>query len=162
VEEIILTGTELARMLQQIGIEEVFEYTVPDRGTLLFNIDAAKKAVADGRILRTVEIDRAEMEHIASRNLIRAEYVAAADHTQPGIAAPMLVDDEVIYILIDGNHRCARAVQINAPFFAHILPVDAAIESIITFEPQLTPWMVSQKWRDAMHKAEAAASGDPS
>lgn len=103
-------------------IGETYEYTIPGYETVWWNISRAKWEVRDpANVEVTVPIERDQMQAIADRNDFDPDHLATVDETQPGIGAPIFIEDEVAYILIDGTHRCVKALRADRPFYAQLL-----------------------------------------
>jgi len=108
---------------------ETYAYTLHEgRGTLVWNVTAAKAIQAAGVDLILVEVERTQLGHIATTYEIIEAKVLAADIGQPGIAAPFMWRGSaafapygIVYILVDGIHRAVRAYRERKPFYAHIL-----------------------------------------
>ena len=120
-----------------------YQYKIPGFFLLLFDVDRAIELVEAGETNGIVEIDRDEMIAIALRNDWRAERVAAVDHRIPGIAAPVYIPEiqRIVFILIDGTHRCVAALQAGKPFYARILNSRAADQIMIMSDRRLMPWL---------------------
>jgi hypothetical protein len=93
----------------------------------LFDVDLAREFVADGR--SPVEVSQASVRESVELSDICEEHIPHVDPTNPGIIAHVqLVTDsgEVLkgHLLIDGNHRAARSLQIGRPFMAYLLSED--------------------------------------
>jgi hypothetical protein len=59
---------------------------------------------------------------------------------KPGIAAPLVFDGRIAYVLIDGQHRCARALRDGIVFKAQLLTDAAARLCLIDCPPSLSPF----------------------
>lgn len=116
---------------------EWFEYRIEgEPGTLIWNVTKARALVASGHgTFDCVPISREVMQDIANQNEWDPSHVAKADPALPGIASPLIVpnnlhgmvgDRVIIYQIIDGIHRCVRALQLGLPFSAHLLTDEAA------------------------------------
>jgi len=93
----------------------------------LFDVDAARKLVQDGR--EPVELDDDDTRHSVDISRIYAEHLPHVNTQYPGIVAHLWYqqpDGEVVHghLLIDGHHRAARCLQLGQPFFVHILTED--------------------------------------
>jgi hypothetical protein len=109
------------------GRVPVFRYTIPGEATqLIWSITAALQAVKDGLTIGCVAIPPEEMQAIADRNEWDASRLDAVDPTIPGIAAPILHEGEAQWILIDGQHRNARALRDGLGFKAWLLREDVS------------------------------------
>jgi hypothetical protein len=94
----------------------------------VFNVDLANRLVADGREPVEVEEQSVRMS-IAERADINSEHVPKVDPTRPGVIAHVQYRSETGelfagHVLIDGNHRAARCLELNRPFFAYLLTAD--------------------------------------
>lgn len=90
----------------------------------LFDVDLAREIVSDGR--DPTEIDPDDVEYSVKSSVIDEFHVPHVDISIPGIISHIFFtqeDGEVVHghVLIDGNHRAARALQLGKPFFAHVL-----------------------------------------
>jgi hypothetical protein len=128
--------------MMQISTQQ-FSYKIPGYYMLLFNIDRALELANSGQSVAVVEIPREEMQAIAASGGWRAERVAAVDYRIPGIFAPVYIPkiDKIIFILIDGTHRCVAALQANQPFSARVLSASAAEEIMLLSDRRLMPWL---------------------
>jgi len=119
---------------------EAFRYDVPNVGFVRWDVTLAQECVAAGQIRTTVPIEPAEMQNIAQRNSWEPAKLPFVDPSLPGIAAPLVWDGAIHYVLIDGNHRLARALQDGLPFSAHLLTDEAARRCVIEGSAALLPW----------------------
>lgn len=91
----------------------------------VFDVDHANRIVQDGR--EPVEVDESSVRmSIAERADINWEHVAKVDPARPGIIAHVQYqteEGELItgHVLIDGNHRAARCLQLDRSFLAYLL-----------------------------------------
>lgn len=109
---------------------ERFRYQLPGEPDIVWDIGAAKLLVKQGHYLAIAEIDPATQADIMQRNAWDPEHLAAVDISQPGIAAPVIDQGRIAYVLIDGLHRNARAFQEGKTFRAYLLK-DAASRACI-------------------------------
>lgn len=125
------------RALEYLRLE-TYQYTIPGYETVWWNVTAAKAEVAKGHTFTTVPIAREEMQGIATRNDFDEAHLAAVDDTQPGIGAPLYIPGEgVIYILIDGTHRCVKALRAGRTFSAQLLTNEAAMRCVLRGDARL-------------------------
>ena len=106
----------------------------------IFDVDRAIEIVQDGR--EPVELDDRSVRVSVEMSRIREEHVPHVDWKRPGIIAHVrcLADDgEVIkgQVLIDGNHRAARCLELNQPYFAYLL-TEQESEAILLRKPVQT------------------------
>lgn len=127
-------------MLQLVTYTHVF---APER-QVVWNVSLAITLLEHERYcLVTVPVAEDVMRHVATVNAWTRERAAQVDVSVPGIGAPVIIDGAIGYQLIDGTHRCARALADKRPFFARLLTDEAARMCII---PELTtgweylPW----------------------
>ena len=123
------------------GVHESFRFTFENGdGDALYDITIAKACVVAGWTVACVEIPRAMMADIAERNEWDPARLDRVDPAIPGIGVPMLLDGAVIYALVDGMHRNARALRDGLPFKAHLLTDDAAQACLIAGPLHRMPW----------------------
>ncbi len=100
--------------------EEVFRFL---GGQLVFDVARAKQLVADGRAAEEVEGE--VVEYAVRNSVLIAGHLAHVDPARPGIMAHFqyAAEGETVkgHVLIDGNHRAARCLQLHRPFFAYFL-----------------------------------------
>lgn len=106
----------------------------------LFDVDQAIQLVQDGR--EPVELEDESVRKSVEMSRICAEHVSHVDCTTPGIIAHVECyadDGERIeaHVLIDGNHRAARCLQLNRPYFAYLL-TEAESQQILLRKPNQT------------------------
>jgi len=90
----------------------------------VFDVDRARAIVGDGR--EPVELDDESVQHSVDIVTIYEEHLEHVDVAYPGIVAHLQYfteEGELLkgHVLIDGHHRAARCLQINRPFWAHLL-----------------------------------------
>ncbi len=91
----------------------------------IFDVDHANRLVLDGR--EPVELEEASIRmSLDERAEINRKHVATVDCSRPGIIAHVEyadADGQVYkgHVLIDGNHRAARCLELHQPFFAYLL-----------------------------------------
>ena len=105
-----------------------------------FDVDRANALVLDGR--EPVELDEASTEKSVEKSEICEAHVGHVDAAKPGIIAHVecLADDgEVIkgQVLIDGNHRALRCLQLKQPFTVYLL-TERESKAILLRSPQRT------------------------
>lgn len=105
---------------------ETFLFT-PENGEppIRWNVSYAKQLVAAGYYVALKPVDRETMQQISERNSWDPAHVETVDETTPGIAAPYLHEGTLIYILIDGIHRCVKALRKGTSFHAYLLSYEA-------------------------------------
>jgi hypothetical protein len=89
-----------------------------------YDIDLAHRLVNDGR--EPVEVEEESVRASIDRCTIVKEHVFHVDARLPGIIAHIRftdADGEVYrgHVLIDGNHRAARCLSEQLPFWAYLL-----------------------------------------
>jgi hypothetical protein len=129
----------------EVSIEgrEVFQYDVPGFPTLWYDVTAAKAAIERGEFCTTAEIEREQMRHVMERNEWTEAELASVDPSEPGIAVPFMpVPDLIVYMLIDGTHRCVKAYRENRPFFARCLTDKAAAGCLMNYPHPLMSWPI--------------------
>lgn len=100
---------------------EVFRYM---HRRYVFDVDLARRIVQDGRAPREVEPE--SVQWCIDTTRIYPQHVPHVNTRYPGIIAhvfyPLPDGTEAHgHLLIDGNHRAARSVELNQPFYAFIL-----------------------------------------
>jgi len=100
--------------------KETFWYM---RRRFIFDVDLARKIVSDGR--SPVELDPDDVRFAVQHCHVNQNHVPHVDPTIPGIISHVFYpqDGEIIqgHVFIDGHHRAARALQLNQPFYVHVL-----------------------------------------
>ena len=129
----------MAHVLDFLHVE-TFRYTIPGHGTLIWNVSAAKDAIAAGQVLTRVPIAREQMAGIVAKNEYEEARVAMVDPSRPGIGAPFLWEGRVEYLLIDGTHRCVKAYRMGVPFEVDLLTDEAAKACLIVWPLGLMAW----------------------
>ena len=89
-----------------------------------FDVDKARRIVHDGR--KPVELEEESVRHCVDTNRIHKRHVPHVDIKHPGIIAFAFGKKPngrwtKWHVLIDGNHRAARCLKENKPFFAYLL-----------------------------------------
>ena len=94
--------------------------------TYKFDVDLARKMVADGR--PSIELEPDDVKHSLKWAHIHRPHLSHIDTRFPGIIAHYWhkLDDEIVHghVLIDGHHRAAKLYEANQPFFVQILSED--------------------------------------
>lgn len=90
-------------------------------GSVTWNITQAKQLIAEGRAVGWNDVAHDQLQRIAERYDYDEATVARADPCVPGIAAPILDQGQVVYVIIDGIHRAVRAYRDGQPFIVLIL-----------------------------------------
>ena len=94
--------------------------------TYKFDVDLARKIVADGRA--SVELEPDDVKHSLEWAHIHRPHLDHIDTRFPGIIAHYWhkSGDEILHghVLIDGHHRAAKLHEANMPFFVHVLSED--------------------------------------
>lgn len=119
---------------------ETFCYNVPGYPPIRWNVNAAKWAVANGGTIALVDITPEMMRDVAAKNSWDEAHLANVDPSVPGIGAPFVWGGGIIYVLIDGIHRNARALREGKGFKAHLLTDEAARRCLIEGPLALMPW----------------------
>jgi hypothetical protein len=116
---------------------EAFRYKIPGEPDIVWNVTLARLAVARGEVAQPlpVKIAPADMLAIAQANEWDPARIEQADCDRPGIAAPLIMEGRVAYILIDGQHRNARAVREGRSFSAYLLTDEASRACVLEPEP---------------------------
>src|SRR5262245_26727340 len=105
---------------------ETYMYTLHGSGgVIVWDVSLAQALMAAEGGIGLLEVDREQQRHVATTYEITEAKVAQADISQPGIAAPIIWDGDpslgshgILYVLIDGIHRTARAYREGQPFYA--------------------------------------------
>ena len=133
---------EADALIVPAGTHESFRFTFdePQDGDAIWDITLAQACVIAGHTVACVEIPRSEMQSIAERNEWDPARLDAVDPAVPGIAVPLVCDGRVMYVLVDGMHRNARALRDGRPFKAHLLTDDASLACLISGPAHRMPW----------------------
>lgn len=99
-----------------------------------FDVDLARKLVSDGR--ESVELEPEDVKYAVEWSRICKQHVAHVDVQFPGIVAHYWYpekDGTVLHgtVLIDGHHRAARTLELNVPFFIHVLSEEESRQVIL-------------------------------
>lgn len=89
-----------------------------------FDVDKANALVRDGRYPVVVDDESVRLSQEGCH--LTKEHIPTVDPTRPGIIAHVryrMEDGQIIkgHVLIDGNHRAARCLELGRPFFAFVL-----------------------------------------
>jgi hypothetical protein len=111
----------------------------------LYDISRARELVLDGR--EAVEIDEESIRLEVAETRIHREHLPHVETKYPGIIAHVwfpMKDGELAHghLLIDGNHRAARCLQLGLPYYAYILTEEESLQ-ILLKGPDLSPWFGS-------------------
>ena len=102
-------------------------------GRYEFDVDAARRLVADGR--EPVEVEDECVRDWLVDSVLHEQHFDHVDPRFPGILAHVWFDDGTAehhgHALIDGNHRAARCLRDHRPFFAHLL-TEAESRAVLT------------------------------
>jgi glutamate-1-semialdehyde 2,1-aminomutase len=103
-----------------------------------FDVDRARELVGDGR--EPVELEDESVRDSVSHSDIDEEHVEHVNTTYPGIIAHLFyrtrdAEEVQAHLLIDGNHRAARCLKDQRPFFAYVLTEEES-RSIIIRSPE--------------------------
>lgn len=113
---------------------ETFRYM---RGAYRFDVDLARKIVADGRV--PIELDPEDVRYSVDMVRIYPQHLPHVDTRYPGIIAHVWgpgADDLWLqgHLLIDGHHRAARCLQLGLPYYVHILSQEES-ELVVIYGP---------------------------
>lgn len=134
--------------MDMITVTKAYTYSVDGHGDIVWDIGLALAFANAGEIETTIEVDRDQMAMIAARNDFNEARLAEVDPSIPGIAAPVWIPqiDQRVYVLIDGTHRCVRALRDGVPFHARVLTHVAALKCMVECADELWPWRdIAQK-----------------
>lgn len=95
-----------------------------------FDVDLAREIVSDGR--EAIEMDSDDVAYAVERCEIYEPHLAHVDTKYPGIIAHYWypeADGTFLQgtVLIDGHHRAAKTLQLNIPFYAHLLTEEESL-----------------------------------
>lgn len=99
----------------------VFTYEWPNGDVWVWNIDRAMDVLRENRPRPLVAVPVDDAKAILAKNEIDPAHVPHVDPNQAGIAVELAVGDHKELVLIDGNHRMARCVEMNQPFKVWVL-----------------------------------------
>jgi glutamate-1-semialdehyde 2,1-aminomutase len=99
-----------------------------------FDVDKARAFVQDGR--EPVELEDESVRASVAHSDIDEEHISHVNTTYPGIITHLFYRTEdgaevQAHLLIDGNHRAARCLQENRPFFAYVLSEEESRSIVI-------------------------------
>lgn len=122
---------------------QTFHYDVPGYARCWWDINLAREEADAGHLVATAEIDRDQMQEISERNEFDEAKVELVDDSLPGIGAPLRIPPQfgtgIAYILIDGTHRCIKALRHGRIFKARLLTDEAADRCWIAGDERLRP-----------------------
>ncbi|MEQ8210784.1 MAG: hypothetical protein RH917_13235 [Lacipirellulaceae bacterium] len=100
----------------------------------IFDVELAMEMVQDGR--EPVEVEEESVRLSVENSRIDRDHVSHVDPTKPGIISHVFChadDGEEIHahVLIDGNHRAARCLELGKPYFAYILTEEESKEILL-------------------------------
>lgn len=103
----------------------------------IYDVDKARQIVADGRA--PVEVDPESVRYSVDNCHIYADHVPHVNTAFPGIIAHIQFVTEAGqrvkgHLLIDGNHRAARCLQLGRPYYAYVLS-EAETSSVLLRSP---------------------------
>lgn len=117
-------------------IHDTFVYEIPGYEPFMWDVTIAQQLVAAGAIEATIAMPFEDMAEVVSKNDVVPEHVDRVDPTIPGIAAPIinpcLTPRGISYVLIDGTHRCAKALRQQQPFIVYLLTDVAARRALLS------------------------------
>ena len=114
------------------GGAETFRYM---KKNYLFDVDAARKIVQDGR--EPLEMDEEDTRHSVDISRIYPEHLPHVNTTYPGIVAHLWYEQptgaiEHGTLLIDGHHRAARCLDLGETFRVHVLTEEESRAIMLT------------------------------
>jgi hypothetical protein len=108
------------------------------RRQFVFDIDLARKIISDGR--SPVELDHDDVRFAVESCRVNRNHVPHVDPTIPGIISHVFYPEEgqIVrgHVFIDGHHRAARALDLDRPFFVHVLTENES-RQILIHSPEL-------------------------
>jgi len=120
---------------------DTFEYQIPGYEPILWSVRRAERALAEGELMATVDMTLEQMRMVVERNYVDPAHLDRVDPSAPGIGAPLVWEGAIQYILIDGNHRCARALRDGRLSYRVRLLTDAGAQAAFLSGPlDLMPW----------------------
>lgn len=110
---------------------ETFRYV---KNMYRFDVDMARAFLADGR--DPIELEPDDVRYSVDNTRIYPEHLEHVNLKYPGIIAHYWFpekDGTILHghLLIDGNHRAARSLQLGAPFFVQVLTEDESREILM-------------------------------
>ena len=129
---------------------ETFRYI---KNIFNFDVDLARKITSDGR--EAIELEPDDVHYSVDMSRIYPEHVKHVSTKYPGIIAHIWYpqpDGEVLHghVLIDGHHRAARCLELEIPFFVHILSEDES-RQVLLEGPDLDAILGSVEASDPNH-----------
>ncbi|MCA9050962.1 MAG: hypothetical protein KDA89_19630 [Planctomycetaceae bacterium] len=120
------------------GGEETYGYF---KRAYVFDVDLARKIVADGR--EPIELDRNDVEYSVEISRIYPQHLDHVDPQYAGIVAHLWGPGEDGnwlhgHLLIDGHHRAARCLRDDLPYFVHILTEEES-QRVLKRGPKMMP-----------------------
>lgn len=108
---------------------QTFRYFLPGEPDIVWDINAAENIIRRGtagalgflELPAPQPIPPDQMRSIAEKNAWDPAMIHLADPSVPGIAAPLINEGAIMWVLIDGMHRNARALRDGLPFAAWLL-----------------------------------------
>jgi hypothetical protein len=100
----------------------------------LFDVDLARKFVQDSR--EPVEVDDESTRKSVRWSVIYPQHVGHVDTKYPGIITHVWYtqpDGGRLHghLLIDGNHRAARCLELGIPFYAQLLTEEESMKILL-------------------------------
>ena len=94
------------------------------RRRYLFDVSLARQIVLDGR--EPIELEPEDVRYSVDNSRIYSQHLEHVQTQYPGIIAHLWYPEangELVHahLLIDGNHRAARCLQLGLPYFVHVL-----------------------------------------
>lgn len=100
-------------------------------GSVTWNITKVKQLIAQGRAEGWNEVPRDQLRRVAEVYEYDEATVARADLAVHGIAAPILDQGLVVYVIVDGIHRAVRAYRDGNTFLVLMLSKEDSRTCII-------------------------------
>jgi len=119
--------------------------------TYKFDVDMAWEFIDD--TCEPVEVDEESVRVSVDRSIVDEEHLTHVDTQYPGLIAHVQFHDEgdVVkgHLLIDGNHRAARCLREQKPFYAYVLTEEQSA-AIVVRAPYLNPGpAAARQWATA-------------
>ena len=113
------------------GGSESFRYM---QNIFRFDVDKARQLVSDGR--EPVELEPDDVRFSVDTSRIYPQHVQHVNPEYPGIIAHIWYpepDGNVLHghVLIDGHHRAARCLELERPYFVHLLTEEESREVML-------------------------------
>lgn len=117
-----VSPSECARC--QLNAEDGGEVFYHRKNAFKFDVDLAIQIVSDGR--EPVEVDDDTLRRALLDTEVDEQHLPHVNIGRPGIIANVtyhLDDGQTVtaHLLIDGNHRAARSLQVERPFSVYLL-----------------------------------------